>query len=79
MKINNKKSLIKIFSIIFKIKEKNIKETINFRNQKNWDSLNHVKLIMAIESKFKMKFNPEESMYLNSFKKILEVVNKSKK
>ena len=34
---------------------------------------------MAIESKFKMKFNPEESMYLNSFKKILEVVNKSKK
>jgi acyl carrier protein len=79
MKTNNKKSLIKIFSIIFKIKEKNIKETINFRNQKNWDSLNHVKLIMAIESKFKMKFNPEESMYLNSFKKILEVVNKSKK
>ena len=79
MKTNNKKSLIKIFSIIFKIKEKSIKETINFRNQKNWDSLNHVKLIMAIESKFKIKFNPEESMYLNSFKKILEAVNKSKK
>ena len=27
----------------------------NFKNQKNWDSLNHVKLLMAIESKFKIK------------------------
>lgn len=36
MKQNNKKSLIKIFSIVFKIKEKNIKENINFKNQKNW-------------------------------------------
>lgn len=78
MKQNNKKNLIKIFSIIFKIKEKNIKENINFKNQKNWDSLNHVKLLMAIESKFKIKFDPEESMYLNSFKKILESINKLK-
>jgi acyl carrier protein len=79
MKQNNKKSLIKIFSIVFKIKEKNIKENINFKNQKNWDSLNHVKLIMAVESKFKIKFSPEEHMYLNSFKKIIETVNKLKK
>jgi acyl carrier protein len=79
MKLNNKTSLIKVFSLIFKIKEKNIKETINFKNQKNWDSLNHVKLLMAIESKFNVKFHPEESMYLNSFKKILDTINKLKK
>ena len=79
MKLNNKTNLIKVFSLIFKIKEKNIKETINFKNQKNWDSLNHVKLLMAIESKFNVKFHPEESMYLNSFKKILDTINKLKK
>ena len=35
--------------------------------------------MMAIESKFNVKFHPEESMYLNSFKKILDTINKLKK
>ena len=42
-----------IFSKVLKIK-KNIENT-NYKNCKNWDSLNHVKLIIAIQSKTKKK------------------------
>ena len=43
----------------------------NFKNLRKWDSLNHVKLIMAIESKFKISIDPDQSIDMLSYKSIL--------
>jgi|TARA_A100001011_G_C14291833_1_gene836544 acyl carrier protein len=60
----------KIFSKVLKIK-KNIENT-NYKNCKNWDSLNHVKLIIAIQSKTKKKIDPDQALKLDSFKAIVK-------
>ena len=36
----------------------------------NWDSLSHLKLVMAIESEFNVKLSPEDSMDMLSVKLI---------
>jgi acyl carrier protein len=74
--ISIEKNLKKIFSVIFQINEKNIKLSSGFKNIKKWDSLNHVKLIMAIESKFNISIDPEESLQLVSFGQILKYLKK---
>jgi len=72
------KNLKKIFSVIFQINEKNIKSSSSYKNIKKWDSLNHVKLIMSIESKFKISIDPEESLKFVSFGQILKFLKKNK-
>lgn len=72
--IENK--LKKIFSTTFRIDEKYIKSSSNFKNIKKWDSLNHVKLILAIESKFKISIKPDDSVELLSYKEILNYLQK---
>ena len=52
-KQDNIQEIKKVFTHVLKVK-KNIENT-NIKNCKNWDSLNHVKLIIAIQSKFKKK------------------------
>ncbi len=68
-KQDNIQEIKKVFTHVLKVK-KNIENT-NIKNCKNWDSLNHVKLIIAIQSKFKKKINPDVAFKLNSFKAIL--------
>lgn len=79
--MNNKKvkeDLKKIFSSLFKLKINKVKVTTNFKNTRTWDSLNHVKLIMALESRFKISINPDKAITLLSFKDIEIFLNKKK-
>jgi len=79
--MNNKKikeDLQIIFSSLFKLKINKVKVTTNFKNTKAWDSLNHVKLIMALESRFKISINPDVAITLLSFKDIEIFLNKKK-
>ena len=66
----------KIFITLFKLKKNNIKLNTNFKNTKKWDSLNHIKLIMAIESKFKISIDPDVALKLLSFKDIVKFIKK---
>mgnify|MGYP001380710316 CR=1 FL=1 len=66
----------KIFITLFKLKKNNIKLNTNFKNTKKWDSLNHIKLIMAIESKFKISIDPDAALKLLSFKDIVKFIKK---
>ena len=68
----------KIFITLFKLKKNNIKINTNFKNTKKWDSLNHIKLIMALESKFQISIDPDEALRLLSFKDIVKFINKNK-
>lgn len=74
----NKQGLDNLFFLIFKVPKSKNKENIDFNNLEKWDSLNHVKLILSIESKFKIKIDPEKSMQLMSYKKILNFLNKKR-
>ena len=60
-----------IFQNIFKVPKKKLNMKTNFKNLRKWDSLNHVKLIMAIESKFKISIDPDQSIDMLSYKSIL--------
>ena len=62
-----KNNLDDLFYLILKVPKKKDKKKINFNNLKTWDSINHIKLILAIESKFKIRINPDISVNLMSY------------
>jgi citrate synthase len=68
-----------VFKNIFKLNLRKINKKTNYKNTKNWDSLNHVKLIMAIESKFKISIDPDQSINFISFDQILKYLRKNVK
>tara|TARA_E500000178_G_C17025945_1_gene757977 strand:+ start:283 stop:531 length:249 start_codon:yes stop_codon:yes gene_type:complete len=68
----------KIFKIVFKISIDKINSKTSYKNVKMWDSLNHVKLIMALESKFKTSISPNNAHKLLSFKEICTFISKKK-
>ena len=68
---NIKKNLDDLFYLILKVPKSKNKSNLNYKNIKKWDSLNHINLILSIESKFKIKITPEQNFKLNSYKKIL--------
>ena len=73
MKIEKK--LENIFKKIFKIKKK-INLKINIKNEKNWDSINHMKLMIALEEEFKIKIPTIEQQNLISFEIITNFIKK---
>ena len=81
MALKKEKVLKKLKLIFFEI-FKNKKLKINFNSSantiKNWDSLNHVILLLAIQEEFKIKFKISEYLKLNSFENIVKTI-KSKK
>ena len=73
-----KNKLDHIFYVVLKIAKSKNKKNLNFKNVKKWDSLNHIKLIMALESKFQISIDPDEALRLLSFKDIVKFINKNK-
>ena len=71
-----KDKLDSLFYLIFKISKSKNKKNLNYKNVKKWDSLNHLNLILTIESKFNIRIMPEESIDLMSYKKILTFLRK---
>ncbi len=68
---NIKKNLDDLFFLILKIPKSKNKKNLNYKNLKKWDSINHINLMLSIESKFKIKITPEQNFNLNSYEKIL--------
>ncbi len=72
-----KNKLDHIFYVVLKIAKSKNKKNLNFKNVKKWDSLNHINLILAIESKFRIKIKPEQNFKLNSYNKIFVFLKKN--
>ena len=53
----------------------NINENSTNENTENWGSINFLILIVNLEKEFKISFEPEELVDLNSFLKIKSVIN----
>jgi acyl carrier protein len=73
-----KDELNNIFEIVLKVPSKKNKINLNYKNVEKWDSLNHIKLILVLESKFKIKISAIDSLKLISYKNILNYLNKKK-
>ena len=71
-----KKELDNIFLTILNVPKSKKKNHLNFKNVKKWDSLNHIKLILAIESKFKIRIDPDASMSLMTYKELVTYLSK---
>ena len=54
------KKLQKIFDDIFTEERVLVSKSLNANEVDEWDSLNHISLIVAIENEFKFKFTLEE-------------------
>jgi|TARA_B100001093_G_scaffold496602_1_gene542496 acyl carrier protein len=61
-----------IFTGIFKLENEVISNETNTDDVKNWDSLNHIILINAIENEFKIKFPLGEMADLRSIGDIID-------
>ena len=64
--------LKEIFKILFDINEREIEMNDSPSTIPQWDSLAHLKLIIEIEDRFKIKFKTEEIPELVTVKKILD-------
>jgi acyl carrier protein len=51
-----------------------INENSSSDNIEQWDSLSHIKLVMAIEAEFNVKLTPEEMMDMLSVKLIKKIL-----
>jgi len=60
------KELDKILKKIFKNHKKKFLDQDNAGTIKNWDSLNHLNLIMQISKKFSVKFTFNETLKINN-------------
>lgn len=76
--MNNKK-VDKIRSIVADILEvplENITNDTFFGDIKNWNSMNHIKLILAVEEEFDVRFDDKKLSELSSISEILNYLNK---
>ena len=69
-----------IFKNIFNNSDMVITYTTNTDELENWDSLNHINLMSAVEKEFNIKFALGELMELKNVEKIINlIVNKKLK
>ena len=66
----NKSKLKEIISSVFIIDIANISED---NQNKNWDSLKHMNLILALEDEFDLKFKNSEIIQMDNFVSILQI------
>ena len=70
------KKLQKILIGFFKNNELKIKNNTKIKDIKGWDSLNHVKIIVLLEKKFKMKFSGDQIYKIKNINDILKNIIK---
>lgn len=70
------KDLDEVFCKVFKLKnDKNLARASN-KNTKKWDSLTHIKFILALQKKFKIEINDEDAMNILSYQYALKYLKK---
>ena len=78
--MKSKKFLIIELKKIFKKELKiNVKDNDKIYDYEKWDSIGNFNLLLSIEKKFQINFNPQEFSKINSFNEILKIVTKKSK
>ncbi|HPN31632.1 MAG TPA: acyl carrier protein [bacterium] len=72
--MNNNEIIKKIICQCLNISEVSDYE-LNKNNFPQWDSLTFLNIIISLQEKFKINFNPDDLIQMNSFKEIVEKIN----
>jgi acyl carrier protein len=64
------KKLISILTQVLNIKRSHVSTDSSVKNIKSWDSLNQMKILLALQKEFKKKIDFSKASELNSFKKL---------
>jgi len=70
----NEEALKEILSDIFDIDEEEVTPGISNETVGNWDSLNHLRLVSALEREFGVSLTMEEINSMTSYEKMVEFV-----
>ncbi len=73
-----KSEIIEIFEDVMDLDEPDIDETTTAEDVEEWDSLSHVRFLVAIERAFGIKFTNAEIEALTQFGDIVSLVRKKK-
>ena len=71
-KIEN--SIIEIFNDVFEIKDIVINDELSQKDVEDWDSIGHVRLIVAIQEEFNIDIPIEDSISLSTVGKIIDYI-----
>ena len=63
---------------IFEIDENTIGDDASQKTISEWDSLQHLNLMVEIEDKFDVSFEPEEISGMTTLEKIVDAIQKSR-
>ena len=64
-----------IMSIVFDVSVDELDEKSTPNTVEHWDSLNHMKLVLALEEEFGIQFNEQDALDLQSFKLIKHILS----
>lgn len=70
-----KNKVLAIAAEVFSSDKDNISEELEAGEIESWDSMGHLNLFLAIESKLKVKFLTEEIVAVDSLRKIIDQVS----
>ena len=65
-----------IMASVFRTDIENITEDLNQKDVSFWDSLRHLNLVVELEERFSVSFEPEEIAEMITFKKVIYFINK---
>ncbi|NOY63555.1 MAG: acyl carrier protein [Gammaproteobacteria bacterium] len=71
-----KEQLNELLADTFDIDEDEISAEMNSDNVESWDSLNHLRLVSALEKEFDISLTMDEINAMLSYEKIVELVSK---
>ena len=74
MKNNIEKRLKNLFESIFEVNVENIADDSSPETIPNWDSLQHMNLITAIEEEFEIYFDDDEIFEIDEFSKLFDSI-----
>lgn len=65
--MENQKKLNNVIASVFNIEASSVNEDTSVDTVESWDSLNHLKLILALEQEFDISFTEEETVELLNY------------
>lgn len=72
----NENKLKLLISKILKVKPNQIKNNSGLGQLSNWDSISHLKILLAIEQEFKISFDDKEIISIINYRNIKNLIKK---
>lgn len=65
--MNNEQKLKNVLANVFNVDASKINDDSSVDTVENWDSLNHLKLVLALEQEFDISFSEEQTVEIMNF------------